>query len=159
MFFTAVRAGNYATWPSLTTTFILKHFPDLDKIQKGHMKGQWLTKVRALATIKIEPGTEKPPPPTIKKHYDIFVVVYKLLDMVHTDQTNMFPTTLQQGYWYIMVGIHLDEKYIFCKLMKNKTKGKKMITFYQRMVNRMKLAALGLKYPWLDNKWYAKFKE
>ncbi len=38
-FLAAVRAGNYATRPSLTTTLILKHFLDLDKMQKGHMKG------------------------------------------------------------------------------------------------------------------------
>jgi len=36
----AVRAGNYATWPGLTTTLISKHFPDSEKTQKGHMKGQ-----------------------------------------------------------------------------------------------------------------------
>jgi hypothetical protein len=36
----AVRAGNYATWPGLTTTLISKHFPDSDETQKGHMKGQ-----------------------------------------------------------------------------------------------------------------------
>jgi hypothetical protein len=34
--------------------------------------------------------------------------------------------------------------------MKNKTKGK-MITAYQRMVDRMKLAALRLKHHQLDN--------
>ena len=39
-FLATVRAENYATWPSLTTTLILKHFPNLDKLQKGHMKGQ-----------------------------------------------------------------------------------------------------------------------
>jgi hypothetical protein len=80
-FFAAVRAGNYATWPGLTTTLILKHFPDLDEMQKGHMKGQQKgvrsTKVVALVAIKVEPGIANPPPLTIKKHYDIFVVVYK----------------------------------------------------------------------------------
>ncbi len=30
-FLAAVRAGNYATWPGLTTTLILKHFPDLGR--------------------------------------------------------------------------------------------------------------------------------
>ncbi len=80
----------------------------------------WLTKVRAPVTIKVEAGTENPPLPTIKKHYDIFVVVYNLLDMVHMDQTGAFPITLQQGCWYIMVGIHLDANYIFFKLMKKK---------------------------------------
>jgi hypothetical protein len=77
-FLAVVRAGNYATWPSLTTTLILKHFPDLDKRQKGHMKGQGkgvrLTKVLAPVMIKVEPGTANLPPPTIKKHYDIFSV-------------------------------------------------------------------------------------
>jgi hypothetical protein len=71
----------------------------LDKMQKGHMKGQrkgvQSTKVLALVTIKVEPGTANPPPPTIKKHYDIFVVVHKLLDTVHTHQTGVFPITSQ----------------------------------------------------------------
>jgi hypothetical protein len=35
-----------------------------------------------------------------------------------------------------MVGIHLDVNYIFCKSMKNRTKGE-MITAYQRMVDRI----------------------
>jgi hypothetical protein len=71
---------------------------------KEQKKGIRLTKVRAPVTIQIELGTEAPPLPTIKKHYDIFVLVYELLDTVHTDHTGMFPMTLQQGYWYIMVG-------------------------------------------------------
>jgi hypothetical protein len=62
--------------------------------------------------MKIEPGTENPPLLTIKKHYDIFAVVYKLLDMVHTDQIGMFPMILQQGYGYIMAGINLDMQII-----------------------------------------------
>jgi hypothetical protein len=153
--------GNYPTWPGLTTTLILKHFPDLDKTQKGHMKGQqkgvWLMKVSAPVTIKVEPGTANPPPPTIKKHYDIFVVVYKLFDTLHIDQTSVFPITSQQGYQCIMVGIHLDANYIFCKLMKNQIKGK-MITGYQKMVNRMKLLALRLKLHRLDNECLAEIK-
>jgi hypothetical protein len=69
-FLAVVHAGNYAMWPSLTTTLILKHFPNMDKMQKGHMKGQWkgvrLTKELAPVTIKVEPGAANPPPPTIK---------------------------------------------------------------------------------------------
>jgi hypothetical protein len=99
MFLAAVRAGNYVTWPGRTTTLILKHFPNLDKTQKSHMIGQqngvWSTKIRAPVTIKIEPGTENPPSLTIKKHYNIFVMVYKLLDTVHIDQTSALLITLQ----------------------------------------------------------------
>jgi hypothetical protein len=47
-------------------------------------------------------------------------MVYELLDTVHTDQTCVLLITSQQGYWYIMVGIHLDANYIFCKLMNNR---------------------------------------
>ncbi len=105
------------------------------------MKGQWKgvrsMKVSVPVTIKVEPGTANPPPPIIKKHYNIFIVVYGLLDTVHTDQTSVFPITSQQGYWYIMVRIHLDANCIFCKLMKNQTEGK-MITAYQKIVHRMK---------------------
>jgi hypothetical protein len=42
--------------------------------------------------------------------------------------------------------------------MKNRTKGK-MITASQRMVDRMKLSALGLKHHQLDNEYLPKFKE
>jgi hypothetical protein len=98
-FLSAVRAGNSTMWPSLTTTLILKHFPDLDKMQKGHMKGQWkgvqLMKVTAPVTIEVEPGTANPLPPTIKKHYSICVMVYKLMDTVHMNQTGAFPITSQ----------------------------------------------------------------
>jgi hypothetical protein len=124
---------------------------------KGQRKGLWLTMVSAPVLIKEELGTANPPQPIIKKHYDIFVMLYKLLDTIHTDQTGIFLITSQRGYCYIMVGIHLDANYIFCKLMKNRTKGK-MITPYQNMVNRMKLLALGLKHHHLDNECSAEFK-
>ena len=57
-----------------------------------------------------------------------------------------------------MVSIHLGANYIFCKLMKNKTKGE-MITASKRMVARMRLSALGLKHHRLDNECLEKFKE
>ncbi len=116
-----------------------------------------MTKVSAPVTIKVEPGTDNPPLPTIKKHYDIFVVVYKLLDTVHIDQTNAFLITSQWGYCYIMVGIHLDANYIFCELTKNQTGGK-MIMAYQKIVDRIKLLTLRLKHHHLDNECSAAFK-
>jgi hypothetical protein len=56
-----------------------------------------------------------------------------------------------------MVGIHLDVNYIFCELMKNRTKGE-MIMAYQRFVDRMKLSALKSKHHHLDKECSAKFK-
>ena len=34
-----IKAGNYVTWPGLTTTAVRKHFP-ADETQQGHMKKQ-----------------------------------------------------------------------------------------------------------------------
>jgi hypothetical protein len=68
-------------------------------MQKGHMKGQRKgvrsMKVSAPVMLKVELGTDNPSPPTIKKHYIIFVVVYELLDTVHIDQTGAFLITSQ----------------------------------------------------------------
>ncbi len=96
-FLAAVRAGNYATWPGLTTTLIAKHFPDSDETQKGHMKGQrkgvQSMKVKPPVHMKIEPTTETAPNSTITKENDIFMVIYELSNTVHTDQTGVFPLT------------------------------------------------------------------
>jgi hypothetical protein len=92
------------------------------------------------------------------KENDIFLVTYELSNMVRTDQTGALPMTSQQGYHYIMVGIYLDANYIFCELMKNRTEDK-MITAYQRMVDRMEISGLRLKHNRLDNKCSKKFKQ
>ena len=80
-FLDTVCAGNYATWPGLTTTLIAKHFPDSDETQKGHMKGQRKgvrsTRAKPEYEIKIKPGTEDSTPKLIgiKKMDDIFVKI------------------------------------------------------------------------------------
>ncbi len=100
-FLAAIRAGNYATWPGLTTALTNKHFPDSDETQKGHMKGQHQgvrsTKTRVLERIvarkrhiKIEPGTEDSPT-DIRRHDDIFIQIMDLADTIHSDQTGAFP--------------------------------------------------------------------
>ncbi len=163
-FLDAVRTGNYATWPGLTTNLVSNYFPDSNKMQKGHMNGQRKgvksTKVKAAVEIKIKPGTEDAPPKLvgIKEMNDIFVKIYKSAETIHMDQTGAFPVTLQQGYQYIMVGSHLDANYIFCELIKNRMEGK-MINTYQKMVDRMKISGLGLKHYRLDNECSENFKK
>jgi hypothetical protein len=57
-----------------------------------------------------------------------------------------------------MVGIHIDSNYIFCETMKNRTEGE-LITAYQKMVDRMVIAGLGLKHHRLDNECSENFKK
>jgi hypothetical protein len=168
-FLNAVQAGNYATWPGLNIAALHKYFPDLDKTQKGHMKGQQqgirstkqkaldhLVESEKLVKLKVEPGTEEVSP--AKRHNDIFVRVKDLAESIHSDQTSVFPYTLQQGNRYIMIAIHLDANYIFCEPMKNRLEDE-MIEAYQKKINRMKAAGLGLKTHLLDNKASKAYKQ
>jgi hypothetical protein len=107
--------------------------------------------------IKIEPGKEVLPPQPMKKQHGIFIVIDKLAEEVHTNQTGAFLVTSQRGYRYIMVGIHLDANYIFCELMKNRMENE-MIKGYECMVRRMKNSGLGLKKHQLHNECSEKFK-
>jgi hypothetical protein len=161
-FIKAVRNGNYATWPKLTITLINKYMPDSDKTAKGHLKGQRQgirsTKQNAFTAlveqeetrskIKGESSLYNQLPPT--KLDDIFIRVVDLTDEIHTDQMGAFPHTSQRGNRYIMVAIHLDANYIFAGPMRNRTEGE-MIRVYQKIINRMKAAGLGIKKHVLDN--------
>ena len=166
-FLDAVRAGNYATWPGLTVAALHKYFPDSDETQKGHMKGQRqgvrstkqknLVESEITANIKVEPGMTVTLLPA-KRSNDIFVRVEDLAESIHSDQTGAFPYTSQRGNRYLMVAIHLDANYIFCETMKNRTEGE-MIKAYQKIINRMKAAGLGLKTHRLDNEASTAYKE
>jgi hypothetical protein len=141
-FLNAVRAGNYATWPGLTLGTLHKFFPDSDKTQKGHTKGQRqgisstkqkaldpLVESEKLVKIKVEQGTEEVLP--AKRHNDIFICVDDLDKSIHIDQTGAFPYTLQQGHCYVMIAIHLDANCIFCEPMKNRSEDE-MIKAYHK---------------------------
>jgi hypothetical protein len=135
--------------------------PDFDETAKGHLKGQrqgvMSMKQKAFEKmIKVEEGRIKiegesspfhPLPPT--KLNDIFVRLEDLNEEIHTNQTGAFPHTSQCGNRYIMVAVYLDANYIFAKPMKNKTEGE-TIRVYQKIINRMKAAGLGLRKQVLD---------
>ena len=111
----------------------------------------------ALVSFKQEKDDSHSPPPTIARHNDIFLHVADLSETIHTDQTGGFPFLSQQGNRYIMVAIHLDANYIFVEAMKNRTEGE-MIRAYQKTINRMKTAGLGVKKQVLDNECSAAMK-
>ena len=50
----AINAGNYTTWPGITTVAVQKHFPKSDETQKGHMKRQ-RQGVRSTKTLETIP--------------------------------------------------------------------------------------------------------
>ncbi len=168
-FIKAVCNRNYATWPKLTVQLIHKYMPDLDEMAKGHLKGQRQgvrsTKQKAFKKMieveearvknKGESSPFRPLPPT--KLNDIFVRMEDLNEEIHTNHKGAFPHTSQRSNHYIMVAVHLDANYIFAKHMKNRTEGE-MIRVYQKILNMMKAAGIGLKKQVLDNKCLAAIK-
>ncbi len=83
--------------------------------------------------------------------HEAFFRIEDLSNLIHTDQTRAFPFTSQQGDRYVMVAIHLNANYIFVEPMFNRSK-EEMIRAYKKIINRMRLAGLGLKKHRLDNK-------
>jgi hypothetical protein len=74
----AINAGNYTTWPGLTSAAVRKHFPESDETQKGHMKRhrQGVISTKVLESIPEEENraTEadnSPTSPTPKKMKDV----------------------------------------------------------------------------------------
>ena len=57
----AINAGNYTTWPGITTAAVRKHFPKSDETQKGHMKRQQqgVRSTKTLETIPDDRAVEK----------------------------------------------------------------------------------------------------
>ncbi len=125
-----IKAGNFITWPSLTTLAVRKHFPDSNETQKGHMKkqrqGVRLTKSKENTQSEDEniPGNtvaevDPSPPPKMR---DIFNKIYNAVKM-HSNQTGRFPATSSKGNQYIMVLVEVDGNYINAEPIKNKSEG------------------------------------
>ncbi len=58
----------------------------------------------------------------------------------------------------IMVAIHLDANYIFVEPMRSRWK-EEMIRAYEKIINRMKAAGLGIRKHTLDNEASNAFKQ
>jgi hypothetical protein len=94
----------------------------------------------------------------ITKIHEAFFRIEDLSNSIYTDQTGAFPFTSQQGNIFIMVAIHLNANYIFVEPMRSRSK-EEMIRAYKKIINRMRLAGLGLKKHTLDNKALEAFKQ
>lgn len=97
----AIKAGNFVTWPMVTTEHVNKHYPKSNKTDKGHMR---LQHMNVRSTKKIEDAdtgddTNSPMP----KEEDVCIYIFNAHNTVYTDQTGGFPITSSQGNKYVMV--------------------------------------------------------
>ena len=82
----------------------------------------------------------------------------EMSETIHSDNTGPFSHTSQWGNKIVMVAVHLDANYIFAEPMRNKTDGERIHT-YQKNINRMRCAKLGLRKHVLDNKISKEYRE
>ncbi len=142
----------------------------MDETIKGHLKGQrqGIRSTRQIALekiiknkqvrIKIEGKNSHFHHIPITKTHEAFLRIEDLSNIIHTDQTGAFPFTSQRGNRYIMVVIHLDANYIFVEPMRSRLK-EEMIRAYEKIINTMKAAGLGLRKHTLDNQASDAFKQ
>ena len=126
----AINAGNYTTWPCLTSVAVRKHFPESDETQKGHMKRQrqGVRSTKVLESIPEEENTatetnDSPIPPKPKKMKDVYIKIHMASETMYTDQPGRFPATSSSGNQYIMVLVEVDGNYIDAEPMKNRSAG------------------------------------
>ena len=158
----AINAGNYTTWPGLTSEAVRKHFPESDETQKGHMKRQ-RQGVRSTKILKTLPVIENSAKeldnsPTLKKMKDVYIKTHMADDTMYTDQPGRFPATSSNGNQYIMVLVEVDGNYIDAEPMKNRSAGS-MIKAYLALWTR--LTATGTIRPTthlMDNEASAELK-
>jgi hypothetical protein len=122
---TEINAGNYATWPGITSAAVQKHFPESNEMHKGHMKrqpqGVRSTKVLESIPEEEDRATEtedSPTPPKPKKMKDVYIKIHKARKTMYTDQPGRFPATSSSGNQYIMVLVEVDGNYIDAEPMK-----------------------------------------
>jgi hypothetical protein len=147
---TSAQHGNLVTFPGMTPENISRHFPELDEIQKGHMK-QTKQGVRSTKVVDEDAMLGYQPKPGVK-HKDVYLKVFDATNkLIFSDQTGKFPITSARGNKYIMVAVELDGNYIDCEPIQSR-KAKSLTEGYQAIFQRWK--ATGVICPnWhiLDN--------
>ncbi len=127
--FSAIKAGNYKTFPGLTLCNAMKHCPSSDATIKGHLKqkcqGNLSTKpmprssnrFAPLATPDV-PTTDEPEDPTHKptalpSTNKLYITDF-LLARLYTDNTGRFPIQACSGNQYITIPFHSSCNAILC---------------------------------------------
>ena len=128
---TAIRKGNYSTWPLINVKNVHKHFPQSKETQQGHMRNQ-RQGLRSTKQVLTQIVTPKPLP----QLQDIFIRTYDTHNTLYTDQTGLFPHLSSHGNWYQMILYHVDSNSIWAEPTKNKTEGE-LILARGRALQRM----------------------
>jgi hypothetical protein len=116
---TAIKNGNFVTWPLLTVENVNKHYPETNETDKGHMKMQQMN-VRSTKVLNKQTMQEDTKTPLPKKN-DVYMYVFNTHNTMYTNQTGVFPVTSSHGNKYVMVMCEVNGNHIDAELMKSQT--------------------------------------
>ena len=156
---TAIKAGNFKTWPGLTYNNVRHYCPSSDETLKGHMvqtrqnirstklketqsdivniqfKQQFTRAGYGSKTKRVKlPDIEKPPPRN-KSVNKLHVNVLQQIKF-YTDDTRRFPTDARSGNQYVKVAYHSSNFILFEPFASRKDKHR--LTAYNVIMQRLK---------------------
>jgi hypothetical protein len=145
---TAIKTGNFSSWPGLTEHAVEKHLSKSTSTAKGNLNQQIqnarATKIKDAKVIVTEPDVDH----GIKPQF----VYAATIDagQIYTDQTCIFPVVSSKGNKYIMILYDYVNNAILAQPIKDRTAPELLKAF---QVMEQELAARGLKpkFMRLDN--------
>ena len=125
-FITAIKNGNFDTWPGLTPHLINKHLPPSISTAKGHIRQEYsgLQSTKAPSqqpTAMAAQVIEETNTPITNKNKDIIaMIIEREPTKGYLDLTGRFPYKSAQGNQYIFVAFHVPTNAILAKAIKNR---------------------------------------
>jgi hypothetical protein len=137
---TAIKNGNFTSWPGLTEQAVEKHLSKSTSTTKGHLNQQRqnarTTKVKEQKVIVTEPDLDH----GIKTQFMYAATIDA--GQIYTDQTGRFPVVSSKGNKYIIILYDYDSNSILAQPIKYRTAPELLKDF---QVMEQELVARGLK--------------
>jgi hypothetical protein len=137
---TAIKNGNFSSWPGLTEHAVEKHLSKSTSTTKGHLNQQR----QNARTTKIKDTKEIGTEPDFDHEIKSQLVYAATLDagQIYTDQTGRFPVISSKGNKYIMILYDYESNAILAQPIKDRTAPELLKAF---QVMEQELVARGLK--------------
>eukprot|EP00804_Cyclotella_cryptica_P000822 CCRYP_001069-RA/>CCRYP_001069-RA protein AED:0.19 eAED:0.19 QI:0/0/0/1/1/1/2/0/711 len=114
---TAIKAGNYASWPCLTYANASKYCPNSTETLKGHLTQtrQGLRSTKPKPPKPLIPAVFAPTPASHELHVSV-----EPIGKLYTDDMGRFPTRSRSGNQYIMLAYHCDTNAILVEAFQSR---------------------------------------
>ena len=150
----AIDAGNFVTFPELTSAIVRKHPPQAFATAQGHLDQTRAnvksTKNSNKAPVPIDINTCTRPLQEQAESHHVYAASIPATGQVYSDATGRFLCPSSAGNNYLLVVYDYDSNYIFAEPMKNRTSAEH-VAAYERALLVLKSRGLKPKFQRLDN--------